>query len=311
MKRIIKLIRRKNNKIINSKYFLKRRHLKVLINSNKIKTNKINNYSNNNNNINNNNNYINFNKKKFKIGNNINEINSIIPNDTTHLLLSTFFNLQLNELKIPRSVISINFINDCFFNQKVCKKSFPTINKIKILKFGDYFNNNDEPIKSGDLPTSLSELDLGMYSQELEKGSIPRNIKKLSLGQSFNREIQPGDIPSRVVSLQFSEDFNQIIKPNTLPNSITDLTFGSKFNQPLLPNSIPNNCKTLFFGVDFNQQIQLDVIPQSVTKIVFNRSFSQKILPNSIKSNVKEIYFSNSLLESELENLPKTTKVYF
>ncbi|KAN0021916.1 hypothetical protein ACTFIU_004061 [Dictyostelium citrinum] len=261
---------------------------------------------------NNNINFISFNKKKFKIGNNLNELNSInIPNDTTHLLLSNFFNLPLNQLKIPKLVISINFINDCLFNQKVCRRSFSIMNKLKILKFGDHFNNGDEPIKSGDLPTSLIELDLGIYNQELEKGSIPLNVKKLSLGESFNKEIRSGDIPPRVVSLQFSEDFNQIIKPNTLPNSITDLTFGSKFNQPLLPYSIPNNCKTIFFGVDFNQQIQVNAIPPSVTKIVFNRSFSQKILPNSIKSNVKEIYFSNSLLEPELKNLPTTTKVYF
>ena len=84
---------------------------------------------------------------------------------------------------------------------------------------------------------------------------IPKNIDHLIFDDDFNTPIYPTDIPRYIKKVEFGKSFNHGLPVHAIHDSVEDLTFGDSFNQPIYKDVIPPSVKRLKFGRNFNQNI--------------------------------------------------------
>jgi len=190
---------------------------------------------------------------------------------------------------------------------------------LKTLVFGPCFNQFIV-----ELPPNLEELYFGGFNHPIRPGYLPRSLRVLVFGDSFNQKIDnvdmnPGSLmdtdrmennekvlPPHLEILEFGMMFNQPIGPGVLPPSLNALKFGHRFNQHVShPDVFPNSLKTLEFGVMFNKPIGSGVLPNSLKKLVFRGRFNHgygndrysfirhDLMVKMLPGNLKELHWDN------------------
>nr|WBF70637.1 putative F-box and FNIP repeat-containing protein [Megavirus caiporensis] len=122
----------------------------------------------------------------------VENLNKIIPNNTTHLKFEFNFNKDIKGY-VPNSVTHLTF--GYKFNQNV-KYCIP--NSVTNLTFGHNFNQD------------INEC-------------IPNGVSYLIFGKKFNQDIKDC-IPNSVTHLIFNNEYNKNIK-SWIPNTVTHLLF--------------------------------------------------------------------------------------
>jgi len=194
-----------------------------------------------------------------------------------------------------------NLVKDCGEYKRntiiLCDFNLPSIlitcHNIMRIIFDDTFN---QPIQIGSLPSSLQQLQFGIYSrfnQPIQIGSLPSSLQQLQFGKNFNQPIQIGALPSSLQQLQFGFEFNQPIQIGSLPSSLQQLKFRACFNQPIQIGSLPSSLQQLHFGAHFNQSIQIGSLPSSLQQLQFGYDFNQPIQIGSLPNSLKILKFSN------------------
>lgn len=130
-----------------------------------------------------------------------------------------------------------------------------------------HFDGTDLPDA---FPPNLQTLYLGR--SDLQVPLLPNSLKKLTLGEYFNKPIQ---LPESLEYLSFGAKFNRKID---LPTTLTHLYFGDHFNRSIA--QLPPKLTHLYFGNEFNKRLSL---PQTLTHLSFGSSFNQSIeLPRGL-----------------------------
>jgi len=126
----------------------------------------------------------------------------------------------------------------------------------------------------------------------LANGDIPETITFLNLIK-YKGKLKPGDIPNSVTTLVLGYCPKNGIEEKIIPKSVTELIFGQYFNQILEPGDIPDWVTTLYFGDSFNQELKLGVIPQSVIKLHFSSKIGYTQPKDKIwlSNNIKIVKF--------------------
>jgi hypothetical protein len=149
----------------------------------------------------------------------------------------------------------------------------------------------NHPIRTGDIPNSVTNLILRSFNHPLLPNALPKSITHLTFGL-FDRDLAVGSIPDSVTHLTFGILFNRYISPGAIPNSVVELVFGDRYDRELVVGSIPDSVRTLVFGTMFKQQILPGILPEYITHIVFGEEFDQDISPGALPKNLKKLVFT-------------------
>eukprot|EP01132_Coremiostelium_polycephalum_P011917 gene11917-14573_t len=191
----------------------------------------------------------------------------VIPNSVTKLYLyGDFRKFPLIPGSIPNSVITIIFEHT--FAPNLTPGIIPSSVKyidhcMECVVPGEKFPKSIEPqpLEIGVYPSSVIELKLPYCSNfQLQKGSIPSSVKKLSFGPYYNNPIEFGVLPESLETLKIEGSFKQTIKPGTLPNSLKTIEFSTFHSEMLHEGSIPKSVDTL------KASFSIESLPLSIRK---------------------------------------------
>ncbi|KAN0009872.1 hypothetical protein ACTFIU_007182 [Dictyostelium citrinum] len=151
-----------------------------------------------------------------------------------------------------------------FYNSLQSSKNIDCLNKfinLESLSFEDW----NGTINKGTLPKSLKKLVLPhSYTNALDEGVLPKGLIHLEIGSKFNDQsftyALEGLNQLEVLKFKSSSLFNQRIY--SIPKSIKVLHFGEMFNQRL--ESIIKDCvnlKSLKLGQFFSHNLTRDILP--------------------------------------------------
>jgi hypothetical protein len=163
------------------------------------------------------------------------------------------------------------------------------------------------------LPKNIKKIYLGDVYNKILRKKILNNIEEIYFGDSFNSKIDGFPLSLRV--LKFGYYFNQPI--NNLPNNIIELSFGRSFDQPI--NNLPQNLKKLIIGElpislncltnpIYNEHVfnkQIDCLPPNLEILILSKKFNQTI--DNLPVNLKQLTFGNDF-NQKLDNLPPNLK---
>jgi len=243
------------------------------------------------------------------------------PTNLTKLTLCVRSGSTINF--IPSTVLNLKLIESRAGNFGIASSTIESLppNLKSLALFGTW----SRPFSQGVLPESLETLDLlnCTFNQSL-KDILPRNLKKIIFGFSFNMRIFPGDLPSSLEYCNFGHNFNQgplasnITDPvelldqvfpqsllklkfghafsheltfETMPRSLTCLYLGPKYRHPIKPNLLPGTLKKL--NIQCSEPFDVNVLPLGLEILKLNQFFNQPLLPGSIPVSVKQIYFGS------------------
>lgn len=182
------------------------------------------------------------------------------------------------------------------------------------------------------LPETLQELNLTSchFNKIIEKGTLPKSLKKLYLPRHYNniicelplsliifhtgnhsiKNILPfsltelhlnnniildkNDLPPNLKKLQFGQEYNKIIKRNILPESLEELIFGHDFNQLLDEHIFPLNIIKLTFGYNFNHFVKRNVLPNNLEKLKFGNTYNKMLYIGVLPQSLKIIEFGSN-----------------
>eukprot|EP01132_Coremiostelium_polycephalum_P006750 gene6750-8369_t len=168
---------------------------------------------------------------------------------------STIQNLKLHHLffrEDPLNIIpsSVTDLTIYTFSPKPNDNSPIVPNSIRKLNICTY--NNDKQyvwIEIGNLPNSITHLDIQLELIRLKPGAIPSSVKKLNLGRlNSGMNLEPGIIPLGVEKLIFRghgsnccfpqrKNFRGILERGCIPETVTDIK-SPHFKGPFLISGI-------------------------------------------------------------------------
>ncbi len=188
-----------------------------------------------------------------------------LKNDVTYL---TIKNYEGNMKKISNNITNLDLDN--FINKPLKSGDIP--NSITHLKLNSYLN-----LKEQYIPKSVTHLTLNYYYHPIKEGDIPNSVTHLNL-HCYDLPLKEGDIPNNVTHLTFGDHFNQPLKIGDIPNSVTYLKFGYLFNQN--PVNIPNSVTHLVFGYKFNKPLNDNNIPKNIIELILSNKFNEELIIN-------------------------------
>ena len=86
---------------------------------------------------------------------------------------------------------------------------------------------------------TLEFLKLGDFDQPLE-GNLPKHLKTLVLGETFNQKLEEIILPQTLQHLDVGMTYNHPLDHVNFPEILSRLTFGDKFNQSFENVKLPN-----------------------------------------------------------------------
>lgn len=223
-----------------------------------------------------------------------------IQNNSSFIDLSCFQKLKKINFKIEKNwnykfyddINEFNLLDSLKFNEKIT--NLPQ--KLKIIKLGDFFNNEIE------LSENLEELYFGEnFNQYLNNLPSKLKILSFSLESEFNQPLI--NLPTGLKKLYLGKKFNHCL--DFLPSGIEFLSFSSIsiYDSPI--DNLPTGLKILLLGENFKNS--LNNLPNGIEELII-RSDSNIInkFPNSLKKlqiNVKQIDKINLLNDYSINEL--------
>lgn len=153
---------------------------------------------------------------------------------------------------------------------------------------------------------NLTTLILNYDSKYDLKNIIPTNLKKLKLGNKYDKQIRQFCLTNTIEILIFGEKFDQFIKYNTLPSMLKYLKFDKYYNMPIDPYVLPGGLEVLIFGEFYDKQFNINVLPPSLKILIlgkqYNQEFKQDILPSNLIKLVLHEHFNQDLYPKTMPN---------
>ncbi|EAL70210.1 hypothetical protein DDB_G0274635 [Dictyostelium discoideum AX4] len=162
------------------------------------------------------------------------------------------------------------------------------------------FSHFNQQLTRNIIGNSLTSIDFGKdFNQSLsDKNGIPwlpRTLKSLTFGKSFQHSIHRDEIPPSLTSLILDPKYKGVIEYGSIPKSVTTLHyyFDSKGGAKLDSTSIPGGTTSLEFDSFFDQTIEKGMISHNVTSLKF--SFCNSIIKsNSLPISIKTLHLGSN-----------------
>ncbi|EFA86073.1 hypothetical protein PPL_01310 [Heterostelium album PN500] len=225
-----------------------------------------------------------------------------LPPQLEHLHFTTNTNeIELaNDSVLPRTLTTIENCPSQWFKFLRNLPSLTTLTSDCNIPFGY--------LEAGDLPQSLTRLELHKSTTKFKPGVIPSSIKHLFLNTlNLSSEVLPKD--AHFDYLGFSDTTSPIL-PGQLPPNIKELEI-FKYSKRLVPGSLPFGIVTLKFPcLDATFLIE-GVIPSSTKTLqLFNYNTLQHTPFDiaSIPNSVEHLILGTDEVDVDLPNLPDSIK---
>ncbi|KAF2076415.1 hypothetical protein CYY_002272 [Polysphondylium violaceum] len=182
----------------------------------------------------------------------------LIPGTVKHLKFGFFEYAYTNLIElspgvIPSSVTHLEFVN---FSQPLTKVG-DLPDSITYLDLSDFFDDDVHH-----LPASLTTLYMGRFSKTLSRTVWPPRLKKLVMGDSFNRDIFTSTSPP-------------------LPPSLTFLDMGEVFDEEIDIGQLPPNLSTLRLGPWYSHSLSSDLESMASIKHLDIRAIKNGPIPHN------------------------------
>ncbi|EAL70367.1 hypothetical protein DDB_G0274949 [Dictyostelium discoideum AX4] len=227
-----------------------------------------------------------------------------INNFSTYKYRNYFNNIRLFDLNgyenqrysnwYPMPQIAENIEMDCSDIILVDHWIPDTCKSITLIDF-------DQQLTRNMIGNSLTSIDFSdEFNQSLSDTNgiplLPRTLKSLTFGKSFQHSIHRDELPPSLTSLILDPNYQGIILYGSIPKSVTtlDYSFDSKRGTNKLDStSIPGGTTSLEFDSFFNQTIEKGMIPHNVTSLIF-KSGNHKLEPNSLPISIKTLHLGRN-----------------
>lgn len=190
---------------------------------------------------------------------------------------SSSYEHEIQPGDIPNSVKNITFLNR--YPRPFLEGVLPTgLMKLTLRQDHNYegsvFPNSLRQLSIGRLPTetirypaNITSLEIGASERPLNTEDIPRTVKKLVFGISFNQPISPGVLPDGLTHLTVNhgvvgQSFGSRLTEENVPSSITHLELGMSYGYELPEDSFPN-----LTHLKISSPAYVGRIPRSVTHL--------------------------------------------
>ncbi|EGC36382.1 hypothetical protein DICPUDRAFT_31953 [Dictyostelium purpureum] len=215
--------------------------------------------------------------------------------------LSASNNKPIEKNQLPGYTKSINLITH------TQPENIPSsVRNLKIREF-------DEDLTQEKIPSNISSLHLGeYYDKPITASMIPPNITHLNLGWRFSADLSEEMLPATVKSLVLGETFNTPFKKNSIPNSLKILEVGANFSEFQSLIHLPESIETFIFGDNFNRSLESNFkLPKTIKTLIFGKQFNHPI-PNGILENedgLETLKLGSSFAQPlTIDNVPSSVK---
>lgn len=227
---------------------------------------------------------------------------NILPESIEILNLTCHYE-KPNKLKkigfLPKNLKKFNL--NSYWNYPVIGNSLP-----KGLKYLTLYGIFEYSIKLDKIiiPSSLVYLELNYYDYPIKKNDIPEGIECIKL-LNFNKEIEKGALPKSLKKLIFNINFNQSLD-GVLPENLEYLKLSAQYNQPLLNGILPKSLRIFEFSenygvIDSGQPLENLFIPDNVNFIIINELNTQysntnirNISKHNLPKNLMSLFVHNA-----------------
>ncbi|EFA83506.1 hypothetical protein PPL_02570 [Heterostelium album PN500] len=225
-----------------------------------------------------------------------------LPPQLEHLHIVTYRNVieLANDSVLPRTLTTIENCPSQWFKILRNLPLLTTLTSDCNIPFGY--------LEAGDLPQSLTRLELHKSTTKFKPGVIPSSIKYLFLNTlDLSSEVLPKD--AHFDYLGFSDTTSPIL-PGQLPPNIIELEI-FKYSKLLVPGSLPFGIVTLKFPCLDAKFLIEGVIPSSTKTLqLFNYNTLQHTPFDiaSIPNSVEHLILGTDEVDVDLPNLPDSIK---
>jgi hypothetical protein len=197
--------------------------------------------------------------KKLIINQSNSPLSNIIPWAVTSLELRDYYRQLL-----PGEIINtISKLKMTGITQPLSQGIIPV--SVKKLKLS-YPIFHSKLLNPGDIPFSVTALELCWYKLQLKCGVIPNTVSKLLL-QGYNFQLKQGDIPNSVIYLVIC-NYKQPLNPHVIPNSVRSLFFYRCKPNIFTHGCIPDSVSEIFFDkFDPLPIINIKLTPQIIIDV--------------------------------------------
>jgi hypothetical protein len=241
------------------------------------------------------------------------KLNNILPQTLQELDLSASkFNYNIEKNTLPSSLKKLYMPLDyrCKINELpasliIFHTGNNSIEKILPPSLQELNLNNNIILQENDLPPNLKKIKLGdNYDKRIKRNILPESLEELTFGYSFNQPLDEHILPKNIKKLIFGYEFNHFIKRNVLPNKLEELKFGFAYNKTLYAGVLPCTLKIIEFGCMYNKLIGENILPPYLKSLLFgnnyNHQFYENVLPQSLKELTVGMHYSKPFLENIL-----------
>lgn len=171
--------------------------------------------------------------KKLNLGGGFNQLldGVIFPETLKTLIIGNYFNKSLDRVIFPPSLRKLTIGNG--FNQPI--NNVKWVNSIEEVKFGNSF---DRPLVQDNLLQFMIRTSF-QDKFNLNLVDLPKKLKKIDFGYSFNQPINNIIWPETLEELSFGESFDQTIDNIKWPENLTKMTI-KNFEDKNLENLPPS-----------------------------------------------------------------------
>ena len=165
---------------------------------------------------------------------------------------------------------------------------------LRILYFGQSFN---QPLLAGSLPSSLTFCDFSCsrFTQPIDEGVLPSQLRDLLLSDDFNQPLQPGVLPSSLRRLLLGVRYNQPLAVGALPSQLLWLEMGQVYNQPIPPGVLPQSCTVLHLSRAFNQPLTSGCLPDGLLHLNMGEAYNEPLEPGVLPRSLLYLCPSNNV----------------
>jgi len=198
-----------------------------------------------------------------------------IRNNPLHHLSNQYLPSVLNLLTLSKSVRHL------LFNIIMTNIEVPFSSAVQI-KYDDY--------------NQLQKLHID-FNYPIDIDVLPKNLKELRFGDSWNRYQDLTTLPSSLTKIVFGKkNYKPLNESLIFPKNLKCLIFGDRYNQPLSDafgnRVLPDGLTSITFGENFRQELMNDrnerVLPDSLTELTFGGYFNSKLNNNLNESLLPE-----------------------
>lgn len=143
------------------------------------------------------------------------------------------------------------------------------------------------------LPSGLTNLYLGNFTQPLSGWTLPRGLETLYIYFNQNPVVDDWNLPIQLKTLWIQGMFNRPMQSIKLPPNLQELHLGDSFNEAVQGWKLPHTLRKLSLGDSFNRRISGWKLPDSLEKFSIGTKFMCRTNKLNFPKSIRHISITN------------------